>query len=62
MHCLKLVGSTEEICKFNNEKQSMESKSGLIVSFLAILELIKLTLIDCAQANYLILILQIKIQ
>ena len=28
-----------------------EGKSGLIVSFLAILELIKLTLIDCAQAN-----------
>jgi segregation and condensation protein A len=29
-----------------------EGKSGLIVSFLAILELIKLTLIDCAQANH----------
>ena len=28
-----------------------EGKSGLIVSFLAILELIKLTLIDCVQAN-----------
>ena len=28
-----------------------EGKSGLIVSFLAILELIKLALIDCAQAN-----------
>ena len=25
MHCLKLVGSTEEICKFNNEKQTMET-------------------------------------
>jgi segregation and condensation protein A len=28
-----------------------EGKSGLIVSFLAILELIKLALIDCVQAN-----------
>ena len=25
MHCLKLVDSTEEICKFNNEKQTMET-------------------------------------
>ena len=29
-----------------------EGKSGLIVSFLAVLELIKLALIDCVQANY----------
>ena len=29
-----------------------EGKSGLIVSFLAILELIKLAMIDCVQANY----------
>lgn len=29
-----------------------EGKSGLIVSFLAILELVKLMLIDCVQANY----------
>jgi small-conductance mechanosensitive channel len=25
MHCLKLVGSTEEICNFKNEKQTMET-------------------------------------
>ena len=36
----------KEILKFE------EGKSGLIVSFLAILELIKLALIDCVQANY----------
>lgn len=36
----------KEILKFE------EGKSGLIVSFLAILELIKLAMIDCVQANY----------
>ena len=41
----------DEFIDFKDLLNSSEGKSGLIVSFLAILELIKLTLIDCAQAN-----------
>ena len=37
---------------FKEILKSEEGKSGLIVSFLALLELIKLALIDCVQANY----------
>ena len=37
---------------FKNILDITEGKSGLIVSFLAVLELIKLSLIDCVQANY----------
>tara|TARA_B100000767_G_C19767309_1_gene538223 strand:- start:733 stop:1545 length:813 start_codon:yes stop_codon:yes gene_type:complete len=41
----------DKFVDFKTLLDSGEGKSGLIVSFLAILELIKLTLIDCAQAN-----------
>ncbi len=37
---------------FKNILDVTEGKSGLIVCFLAVLELIKLSLIDCVQANY----------
>ena len=42
----------EEYIDFKSLLDINEGKSGLIVSFLAILELIKLSLVDCAQANY----------
>ena len=41
----------EEYIDFKLLLETHEGKSGLIVSFLAVLELIKLSLIDCAQAN-----------
>ena len=41
-----------EFIDFKTLLSSSEGKYGLIVSFLAVLELIKLSLIDCAQANY----------
>ena len=40
-----------EFIDFRTLLNSSEGKYGLIVSFLAVLELIKLSLIDCAQAN-----------
>ena len=42
----------DEYMDFKKILNLKEGKSGLIVSFLAILELIKLALIDCVQANY----------
>ena len=42
----------DEYMDFKKILNFKEGKSGLIVSFLAILELIKLALIDCVQANY----------
>jgi len=41
----------DQFLDFRELLKEEEGKSGIIVSFLAILELIKLTLIDCAQAN-----------
>ncbi len=41
----------EEFIDFKLLLDVHEGKSGLIVSFLAVLELIKLSLVDCAQAN-----------
>ena len=42
----------DEYIDFKKILNFKEGKSGIVVTFLAILELIKLALIDCVQANY----------